>query len=373
MIGLAEDPRHPACHTNTCERIVVAKTGAPELLEALRAVGESLREKALIVPCQDKSVRLISQNREPLNRDFTTVLPPPAVVDLLMDKDAFYAYAVAKGFPVPTTIDLIDREHAVRATRELDFPCVVKPRTRTPEWDRHTRFKVFKVDSPQRLLAVYDECRPWADGLIAQQWIDGDDGALFSCNCYYDRDSRPLVTFVARKLRQWPPDAGSSCLGEEVRNDTVLETTLSLFGGLSYNGLGYLEMKLDARTGQHYIIEPNVGRPTGRSAIAEAGGVPLLYTMYCDAVGLPLPCNREQRYSGAKWIDLRHDVQSASVYWRQGRLTLPEWMSSLKGRKTYAVLSRKDPVPFLFDLWRAVRSLGTRVRSRIRRDPPGQT
>jgi predicted ATP-grasp superfamily ATP-dependent carboligase len=301
------------------------------------------------------------------------VLPPSDVVDLLMDKGAFHTYAVEKGFPIPTTMDLVEREDAVRASQDLDFPCVVKPRIRTSEWNRHTRFKAFKVDSPKRLLAVYDECRPWADGLIAQQWIDGDSGALFSCNAYYDRDSRPLATFVARKLRQWPPDTGSSCLGEEVQNDVVLETTLSLFGGLSYRGLGYLEMKLDARTGQHYIIEPNVGRPTGRSAIAEAGGVPLLYTMYCDAVGLPLPGNREQRYSGTKWIDLRHDVQSACVDWHRGELTLREWMRSLKGRKAYAVLSRRDPAPFLFDLWRAVTSLGTRVRSRIRRDPPGPT
>jgi len=77
---------------------------------------------------------------------------------------------------------------AVRASRELDFPCVVKPRARTPEWDRNTRLKVFKVDSPDALMAVYDRCRPWADRLVVQEWVEGPDSALFSCNCYYDRD-----------------------------------------------------------------------------------------------------------------------------------------------------------------------------------------
>jgi len=62
--------------------------------------------------------------------------------------------------------------------------------------------------------------------------------------------------------------------------------------------------------GNRYMIEANLGRPAGRSAIAEAGGVELLFTMYCDVVGLPLPENRVQRYQGAKWIDLRHDLQS---------------------------------------------------------------
>lgn len=70
-------------------------------------------------------------------------------------------------------------------------------------------------------------------------------------------------------------------------------------------------MKRDPETGRQYAIEANVGRPTGRSAIAEAGGVELLHTMYCDVAGLPLPNGRTQTYKGTKWIDVRHDLQSA--------------------------------------------------------------
>jgi predicted ATP-grasp superfamily ATP-dependent carboligase len=368
VIAVAADHRHPACRTNVCEQVVIADTRGPELLETLHNLGSKLSQEVLLVPCQDKSVRAVSRNRDTLSKIFTFVLPPPDVVELLMDKDAFHAHATAQGLPVPRTVDLVAREDAVRAAEELEFPCVIKPRARTREWDEQTKLKVFKVDSPASLLQTFDRCRPWAEGLIAQQWIDGGDDSLYSCNCYFDRDSRPLATFVARKLRQWPPDAGSSCLGEEVRNDQVLETALSLFGGLSYQGLGYLEMKCDARSGRHYVIEPNVGRPTGRSAIAEAGGIPLLYTMYCDAMGLPLPREATQRYSGAKWVYLRHDLQSAFVYWRRGELSLRDWIRSLQGRKAYAMLSRSDPAPFLADLWRAFLMAGRRVLSRLRPD-----
>jgi predicted ATP-grasp superfamily ATP-dependent carboligase len=367
VIAIAADPEHHACRTRACERVVIADTGGAELVPVLGEIAEDLAGPALLLPAQDKCVRVISANRDRLGRDFTFVLPPPAVVDLLMDKDAFYAYAAEKRLPIPKTLELVDRRDAERAARELDFPCVLKPRTRTKDWDRNTRLKVFKVASPEELLEQYDRCSPWADGLVAQQWIEGGDGSLYSCNCYFDREGRPLVSFVARKLRQWPPEAGSSCLGEEVRNDVVLETTLALFESVGYRGLGYVEIKRDTRTGAHYIIEANVGRPTGRSAIAEAGGVPLLYTAYCDAMGLPLPADRTQRYSGAKWIDLRHDFQSALWYWRRGRLTLPEWASSLRGRKAYAVLSLRDPAPFVFDLLRAVAMAAGRVRGLLLR------
>ncbi len=130
-------------------------------------------------------------------------------------------------------------------------------------------------------------------------------------------------------------------------------------------------MKHDARSGVPLIIEPNIGRPTGRSAIAEAGGVELLYTMYCDALGWPLPAAREQRYTGARWIYLRHDAQSAFYYWRRGELGLAEWARSWRGPKTFAVWTLRDPKPFVGDLTRTLgKSLGPARRgaaARLRR------
>ena len=367
VIGVAADPGHHAWRTRACRRVVQSETSGPELVETLLALGGELEGPVLLLPCQDKSVREISRSRDVLGARYAMVLPPVEVLELLMDKDAFYAFAAREGLPIPRTLELANREDAERAAQELEYPCLLKPRARTKEWDRNPRLKVFKVADAGEFLEVYDRCSPWADRLIAQQWIAGDDSALYSCNCYLDRESRPLATFVARKLRQWPPEAGSSCLGEEVRNDEVLRTTVELFTRLGYRGLGYLEMKRDTRTGRHYIIEANVGRPTGRSAIAEAGGGPLLYTAYCDALGLPLPEDREQRYTGAKWIDLRHDLQSALYYWRAGRLSLREWLTSVRGQKAYAVLSLRDPIPFLADLWRAASLAVGRLRSRVRR------
>ena len=114
-------------------------------------------------------------------------------------------------------------------------------------------------------------------------------------------------------------------------------------------------MKRDARNGKHYIMEPNVGRPTGRSAIAEGGGVDLHYTMYCDALGLPLPENRIQTYGNVKWMHIRRDLQSALYYWRRGELTIPDWWRSIRGRKVFALFAWDDLGPFLGDLFRAVR------------------
>src|SRR4051794_10420211 len=104
-------------------------------------------------------------------------------------------------------------------------------------------------------------------------------------------------------------------------------------------------MKRDDRTGEYFIIEPLVGRPGGTTSIAEAGGVELLSTMYCDATGQPLPERRTQRYQGAKWIDFQADVKSAMYYRRQHELTIRQWWRSLRGCKVDAMFDAREPMP----------------------------
>ena len=350
VAGIARNPRHFCARTRVCQRIEVADTGSDELLEALNRLGPALAPPAVIVPCTDGAVAVLSRAGERLPAGYRLMLPEAPVVELLMDKLRFADWAEANGFPTPRSCRVRTRAEARDAAAKLDFPALVKPAFKTAAWQAHTRAKAFRVESPEDLLALYERCHEWADALLVQEWVEGGDECLTSCNAYFGRDGSPLATFVARKLRQWPPGTGTSCLGEEVRNDEVLATTVRLFQAAGYRGLGYLEMKRDARTGRQVVIEANVGRPTGRSAIAEAGGVELLYTMYCDLTDRPLPAARTQRYGGTRWIYWRRDVQSAFWYWRRGRLGIRDWARSWRGRKASAVLSLRDPMPFLADL-----------------------
>jgi predicted ATP-grasp superfamily ATP-dependent carboligase len=253
---------------------------------------------------------------------------------------------------------------AVKAAADIDYPSVLKPPGKSATWLSHTQAKAYAVHDAEELLTVYDRISGWAPVLLLQEWVSGPETELYSCNAYFDRQGRPLATVVARKLRQWPPGIGTSASGEECRNDDVLATTVRVFGDVQFHGLAYLEMKRDTRSGRLRIIEPNVGRPTGRSAIAEAAGVELLLTAYCDALGLPLPVARTQQYGTAKWVDLRRDAQAAVVAWRAGSLSLPEWARWLIGPKAHAIWSLRDPAPFLADLGQAARSGVKMLRAR---------
>ena len=356
IIAVAKDPKHYCCRTKVCEEILFTDTSSDELIGTLEILGSKLSQKAVLFPCNDPNVLLVSRHRQRLEKWYHITLPPPDVVEMMMDKVSFYAYAQREGFPIPRTFFLKTEADVERIAEQLTFPCILKPPiSATPEWEQHSKLKAYKVSTVEELHGLYDRYRMWAETLIVQEWIEGPDTNLYSCNCYFDADSKPVVTFIARKLRQWPPETGESCLGEECRQDFVLHETIQLLQSVNYRGLGYVEMKHDTRSGRYFILECNVGRPTGRSAIAEAGGVELIYTMYCDSVGWPLPANREQKYEGVKWIYLRRDFQSALYHWQRRTLTIAEWWRSWRGRKTYALFSWADPAPFLGDLQRAVR------------------
>ena len=204
-------------------------------------------------------------------------------------------------------------------------------------------------------METYEKLKHFSDHLIVQEWIDGEDTNLYTCNCYFDRNSEPVVSFVSRKIRQWPPHVGQASLAIDWQDDVVLKESIRFFKKIRFVGLGYLEFKKDESSGEYYFIEPNIGRPTGRSALAEACGVELLYSMYCDLVGLPLPPEREQKYIGVQWISLFTDLLSAFQLWRGGELTLLEWLKSMRGKKHFAIWSLRDPMPFIGQIPWAIR------------------
>jgi len=356
VFGLSGNTKHPNNMTRSCVSVVHTSGGGEAIVRALEVLGPTLDEKAVLYPCQDSAVATVSKHRDRLAMWYYLPLADHQLVTTLMDKVAFHEYAIEYSLPVPDTYILRNRADAELAALKLEFPCALKPAYRSPSWSANTTTKAYKLSGPDDLLDRYDEVSSWSELLFAQKWVPGGEEELFSVNAYFAAGGVPLASFVARKIRQWPPTTGQSSLGVECRNDDVLESALELFGKAQYRGLAYLEMKRDSETGRHYIVEPNIGRPTGRSAIAEAGGVELLYTSYCEATGRPLPTAREQSYGSVKWIHLRRDLQSSIYWWRRGDLTVRQWLKSIRGPKAFAMWSLNDPVPFVGDLFLTARN-----------------
>ena len=286
----------------------------------------------------------------------------------MTDKPAFYTFAENHGLPIPKTVVLKDHDDLEEVVSKIAFPIIVKPALRTSKWNGNTREKAFTVHNVDELNQAVSRCFGWADVLVAQSLIPGNDANHYSCNIYMDRHGQILRCFTSRKLRQWPPGTGQGCLSEACDEPEAAKITAALFQSLPFHGLGYIEFKRSADDAALYIIEPNIGRPTGRSAAADAVGVDLIHTMYLDALERALPAAQAPRRSGTKWIHWRRDLQSSFTKLRQGDLTLGQWLKSIRGPRAAAIFSWSDPVPFFADFWRLIVKIVTGRRSGMRRE-----
>ena len=70
VIAIAKNPKHHCCRTRVCDDILFADTAGEGLVETLVSLGPRLQQKAVIYPCQDVCVSLISLNREILGEWF---------------------------------------------------------------------------------------------------------------------------------------------------------------------------------------------------------------------------------------------------------------------------------------------------------------
>lgn len=338
-----------------CERIIRATTKDESLISTLLELGPTFTSKPVLFPCQDVNVELVSRHRQALSAHYHMVLPPSETIEVLMDKARFAGFAVEHGFRVPNTHTLTSHDDAVVASDQIDYPCIVKPTVRTPDWNRRTTIKAFTVDGRNELVELYDRFCDLSPTMLAQEWIPGPDTENYTCNVYFDGPSSPVLTHVSRKLRQWPIGTGQGCSSTSSPDRRISDLTVRFFSSLDFRGLGYLEVKRHAMTGEEVLIEPNIGRPTGRSAAADADGVELLHTLYCDAIGAPRPAVTSTGNGEATWIFLRQDVRSALASVRTGDLTLRAWGDSLRGRRIYGLWDRRDPMPFVHDGARLVR------------------
>lgn len=372
VVGLGHDRRHPAWHTRSASEKILCPADEASLLGVLSRRGPAFHPvKPVLLPCTDDHVLFVDRHRDILASWYRFPLPPEGVLEMLTDKSRFAEFARREDLPVPLTFLLDSPASARRAAESISYPCVLKPVMKNAAWWERTGVKVLTIADADALVEAWEDVHKWAGPLIAQEWIPGGDGDLFTCNAYFDDRSQPLASFVSRKIRQWPPHTGVASLSETCNDETVLRESLRCLERARLRGLGYVEMKRDPETGRYFIIEANVGRPTGRSSLAEACGVELFMAMYCDLLGLPMPAERTGGAGKGKWIHVINDLRSAWHYWRRGELTLWGWLKSLVGVRRAAVIDFRDPAPsIIFLLEGFLHLLTSRGGARARRSRP---
>ena len=300
-----------------------------------------------LFPGDDETAALLARNSDRLGETYrVSVLTPWARLRSAYDKRLTYRLAAEVGVDHPRTRYPGGREDVL--AYDGGFPAILKPATRA-EPNRFTTAKAWPADDLATLVARYDEaCTLVERSLVMIQEVipgDGRDQLSYAALC---DDGEPVVSLVARRLRQWPADFGRASTYVETIDDPEVEATAGrLLAALHFDGLVEVEFKRDRRDGRLKLLDVNP-RIWGWHTLGRRAGVDFPYLLWRMLNGAPVSPARGR--PGVRWVRALTDVPTVLGALRAGELSFPAYLSSLRGPIEYAVLARDDPLPAIVEL-----------------------
>jgi D-aspartate ligase len=341
VILVDKDPSVPAMHSRFADKVVISQLSGPSLVRDLLALATRIAGPAVLFLTSDEAVLTVSEHRVELATSYRFRLPTHDCLTSLMQKTRFQKLAEAHGFPVPLSVRIESAADLGRLA-ELSFPAVVKPAIKTAEYVKGQFARAYKVASREQTEAVCRRLLPIVPGLVVQQWIEGADSDLYFCLQYRAADGTTVCSFTGRKLSIWPPDVGvtASCTAAPEVQHILQPLTEAFFERVSFVGMGGIEFKRDARTGQFLMIEPTVGRVDAQEEVATIHGANIPFAACLHEIGLEVPAI-EQDPVPVIWRDFW-------AHWRSTHGSRSRPAEKPRGKVYDAYWRIDDPLPALF-------------------------
>lgn len=315
-------------------------------LQRLTDIGKSGACKAVLFPVSDTDMLLVSKHRDSLRKYYHLLLPPADILNMLLKKEMFYEYALREKLPIPRTFMPRDSTEILEVSRQVRYPCIIKPSWRTAEWIAHYgNKKALRCDSPAELIEQYRETVGYFSILTVQEYVMGPETNIVCSFTYLDSQSKPLGVFICRKIRQYPHYFGNTSMAEAAMLPEVEELSLRICRQLELVGYVSIEFKRDERDNEYKILEITPARINRQTGLSAECGVNIPYIWYSYLLGL-----RVKVESGGKpyrWVSEVNELRSAFFYLKNREWTLLEWLKSYRNVRRWEVFAYDDLKPAL--------------------------
>jgi predicted ATP-grasp superfamily ATP-dependent carboligase len=329
-----------------------------EVIEVLLAAGERLRSQygapLPLLYSNDDYQAIVQAERERLAPYFRLLLNDPPIADALLDKERFDAFAVARGLPVPRRLEW-------DALEGYEGMVLVKPKTRLA-WDESPVYRhLFGRQGKARVFASARELL--ADPVAAQlrhqlalqEYVAGDDRALWSYHGLADERGRVLAWFIGRKLRTSPPLTGFSSFVELAHDGSLAGLGRELVADIPLKGVFKLDFKRDAKSGRWRLLEINA-RYNLWHYPAACNGVNLPAIAHDYLVRGERPEHTPPYRTTVRWLCWRLDLRAFRALRARRELGVLAWLWSLaQAPYVCELFAWSDPLPWARHFLRRLR------------------
>jgi D-aspartate ligase len=316
--------------------------------ELIAAAGRFGWDGWVLFPTRDETVCALARHRDELVTRFRVPTPGWTAVRSCWDKRETYRLAEELGIAHPRS--WVPRDPTDVAAIDGPGPYAVKPAIKE-HFFYATGVKAWRADGPADLTDVVRRAFAvtGAGEIIIQELVPGDGEQQYSY-CAFVKQGRALASMTVRRRRQHPSDFGrASTYVETVDLPELERPSLRFLAAIDFYGLVELEYKRDYRDGAFKLLDVNA-RTWGYHSLGMAAGVDFPYLLYADQIGAPPPSEPTTAPAGVRWIRLATDLPNALRDVATGRLRVRDYLRTLRGVDTEAVLSAGDPMPWFYEL-----------------------
>ncbi len=273
------------------------------------------------------------------------------LLDRLIDKQSLARLLEQYHIPHPVTLIIDPGSDLTVASKEISYPCILKPRY-------PTRFRLdfptkgFLASDPKQFIEQVGKAAEKGHAMIAQEIIPGTAAAMHGFNAYYDKNGGVHGAFVYERVREWPLDFGNGCCLRQAQEPSLEQMTTSLLHPLQYHGIVDVEFRRDPRDGHMKLIEINP-RLWMQNSFPARLGCSHAHLAYLDALGKPLPASTPHDDASLRWVFGAEDLLSGLSGLRHGTLSIKDWFSAYRPDNVYATFSRDDPLPWVVASYRS--------------------
>jgi D-aspartate ligase len=313
----------------------------------------------VLFPTGDEGAALVARHHEALGKCYLLTTPPWDELKWAYDKRLSYRLADRAGVDHPWTMYPTSRDEV--AASDCPYPVILKPAYRS-RFNRFTASKAWRVENREQLLARYDEAKTLVDPgtLMIQELIPGGGEAQFSYTALC-KDGRPIASLTAKRARQIPMDFGrASTFVETVDDPKPSAAAVRLIQAMRYTGIVEVEFKRDLRDGKLKLLDINP-RVWGWHSLCGPAGVDYPYLLWLLTVGEPIPATKAT--VGVRWARMSTDAPTAIREVIHGRMSLREYLRSIRPPLASAIYASDDPMPGVLEIPLLAYLLGKRVFS----------
>ena len=242
------------------------------------------KDKILLIGTNDNYVKLIAENKKELEEYFVFNYPDIQIINQLLMKEKFYENYKNMGLDMPKTMLYhCNQNDNIQKIKEKfkEYPIIIKPSDGVEYHKLDIVLdKVYKVYSETELETVIKKIEQagYNKNLIIQEFIPGDDSALFDSIFYVGKNKKAqLATFAQIGLQEHTPTGIGNCtvlvngFDEHGYQEEFVYKLKDFLEKIGYQGFAEFDMKYDARDGKYKVLEINPRQSRSGYYVAACG------------------------------------------------------------------------------------------------------